>query len=68
MGQFWLVLANSSQARFFRGASPTANLREVHRLTNEAALMLEQDLASDRQGRRYDEGYAQKSAMERDTS
>lgn len=66
MAQFWLVLANSSRARFFTGASPLAELREVHDMENETAKLREQDLVTDRQGRRHDDGYAQKSAMERD--
>jgi len=66
MGQFWLVLANSSRARFFEGVSPLAELAEIHDMQNAIVRAREQDLVSDRPGRRPDEGYAQRSGMERD--
>lgn len=65
MGQFWLLLANSSKARIFEGGSPIGELNEIFDLENESAKLREEDIVTDRSGRRHDEGMGL-SAMERD--
>ncbi len=64
--QFFLVIANSAQAKLFRGASPTGTLEEFSELTNDAAQMQEEDVVTHKAGRRHDNGMGHRSAMERD--
>lgn len=65
MTTFWMLVADSSRARVYEGASPVGTLTPVHELEHEIAKLHEGDLVSDRPGRRHDDGHG-RSAMERD--
>ncbi len=55
MSNFWVVVADSSKARFFRGRSPNSELEEFHDLVNERSRQHEGDLVTDKEGRFHDD-------------
>ncbi|MFB6375074.1 MAG: host attachment protein [Bradymonadaceae bacterium] len=55
MSNFWVVVADASKARFFRGTSPTRELEEFHDLVNEEVRQREGDLVTDKPGRFHDD-------------
>jgi protein required for attachment to host cells len=55
MSTFWVVVADSSKARFFRGRSPNSELEEFNDLVNEQARQHEGDLTTDKEGRFHDD-------------
>ena len=50
MKNFWLLVADASRARFFKGPYPHADLVEFHCLVNEEMRSKEGSLVSDRTG------------------
>lgn len=55
MSSYWVLVADGSRARFFRGKSPNAELEEFRDLVNEDARVQEQELTSDKPGRFHDD-------------
>lgn len=55
MSDFWVVVADSSKARFFRGTSPTREMEEFNDMVNEEARQREGDLVTDKPGRFHDD-------------
>ncbi len=48
---FWLMVANSAKAVFYRGVGPQGDLEKFHEMENDEARMQNQDLETDRPGR-----------------
>jgi len=48
---FWLVVANSAKALFYRGVGPQGGLEKFHEMQNDEARMQNQELETDRPGR-----------------
>lgn len=55
MADFWVVVADASGARFFRGTSPNSELEEFHGMEHAASREREGDLVTDKEGRFVDE-------------
>ena len=55
MSDFWVVVADATKARFFRGSSPNTPLEEFHDLVNEEGRGDEHDLVTDKEGRFHDD-------------
>ena len=55
MSNLWVLVADSSKARFFQGISPHSELKEFHGMVNQEVRLKEHDLITDKPGRFKDE-------------
>jgi protein required for attachment to host cells len=55
MSNVWVVVADASRARFFRGSSINKPLEEFHDMVNEEMRQDELDLVTDKPGRFHDD-------------
>lgn len=64
MAKFWILAANSGNAKLFSSDSPTSSLVEIETFVNSVARAKEIDLTSDRPGRSFDSHGQGRHAME----
>ena len=55
MSNVWVVVADASRARFFRGSSINKPLEEFHDMVNEEMRQDERELVTDKPGRFHDD-------------
>ncbi len=55
MSNLWVLVADSSRARFFQGLSPQSELKEFHDMVNQQVRQKESDLVTDRPGKTHDD-------------
>ena len=68
MADIWVLVADSSRARFFRATSPAGGLEELEDMTDPLVRMPERELGSDKPGRAFDRAGQGRHAMGKEVS
>lgn len=64
MSKFWILVSDSSRARFFTADTPSAAMVEVEDLTHPEARQHTRDITSDLPGKQHDAGPSGHHAVE----
>ena len=66
MKKYWIVVANSAQARFFEEAARGGSLEEIATLVHPEGRMKAQEIDADRPGRSFESAGALRHGMSRE--